>query len=383
MTTATIDPPFDLRATWRRWRVPIAMGVFLLVAAVVLAIVENAPPSRPLDPTDASPDGGRALATLVRDRGVDVVPVRDVAVTPIDAAATVFLPDPRSLSRSELATLSATASDLVVVAPGSRELQALDIGATEPKGGADNSRLSAGCDFGPAAVAGRLHYSGPTYVAPTAVAQCYPSGSADGLVVGTTPHGRVVIFGSPQTLTNDWLDDQGDAALGLGLLTRLPRLLWIVPRPPTQAPADEPHRGLLDLLPARVLWATLQVFVVVVLVALWRGRRLGPVVPEPLPVVVRATETVEGRARLLHAARAHDAAADALRASARERLRDRLGLAADSSPPAVVESVSHRCGWPAAEIQRILYGPAPTDDAALLRLTAELDQLDRAVRRSP
>src|SRR5690606_41722785 len=53
--------------------------------------------------------------------------------------------------------------------------------------------------------------------------------------------------------------------------------------------------------------------VVVVLLAWWQGRRLGPLVTEPLPVVVRASETVEGRGRLYRSRRARDRAAEALR----------------------------------------------------------------------
>jgi hypothetical protein len=382
VTAATVELPVDVRALWRRWRAPAAVVALLLIAAVLLAVVENAPPSRPLDPSDASHQGGRALAQLVRDRGVDVVAVRDVQSSLIASDTSVFVPDPTSLTRDDLASIGSRAGTVVVVAPGLRELQALGVAASPlPRGGADG-RPRPGCSFAPAAVAGRVHYQGGTYAAPAATSQCYGDGVASGLFVDGTGQRRTVVFGSPRTLTNAWLDDEGDAALGLGLLTTSPRLVWVVPRPPTQAAADARHRGLLDLLPDRVLWATFQLFIAVVLLALWRGRRIGPVVAEPLPVVVRATETVEGRARLLRAARARGSAAASLRTATLERLRDRLGLAADAGQPAVVESVARRSGWAAADVDRILYGAQPADDAALLRLTSELDQLDRAVQRS-
>ena len=50
------------------------------------------------------------------------------------------------------------------------------------------------------------------------------------------------------------------------------------------------------------------------LLVLWRARRLGPVVTEPLPVVVRSAEVVEGHGRLYSRAGARDRAAAALRA---------------------------------------------------------------------
>jgi hypothetical protein len=382
MTATTLDVPIDVRALWRRWRTPAVVAALVLLTAVLLAVVENAPPSRPLDPSDASHQGGRALAQLIRDRGVAVIAVRDVTASPITADTTVFVPDPTSLARDDLSYIGRRAGAVVVVAPGRRELQALGVAATPTPVASAGGRPHADCSFPAAAVAGTVHYEGRTYDAPAAAVHCYGDGVESGLFVGGSERRPVVVFGSARTLTNDWLDDDGDAALGLGLLTTSPRLAWVIPRAPTQAASDARHRGLIDLLPDRVRWATLQLFVAVVLLALWRGRRIGPVVAEPLPVVVRATETVEGRARLLRAARARGAAAATLRAATLEHLRDRLGLAADSEPPAVVEPVARRSGWHAADVDRILYGAEPADDAALLRLTSELDQLDRAVRRN-
>ncbi len=64
----------------------------------------------------------------------------------------------------------------------------------------------------------------------------------------------------------------------------------------------------------------LQLAVAVVLLALWRARRLGPVVPESLPVVVRAAEATEGRGRMYRRAGARDRAAGRLRAATRTRI---------------------------------------------------------------
>jgi len=53
----------------------------------------------------------------------------------------------------------------------------------------------------------------------------------------------------------------------------------------------------MHLIPANVTWMVLQLCLVVLLLAVWKGRRLGPLVAERLPVVVRASETVEGLRR--------------------------------------------------------------------------------------
>ena len=67
--------------------------------------------------------------------------------------------------------------------------------------------------------------------------------------------------------------------------------------------------------------------------ALWRGRRLGPVVDEPLPVVVRAAETTEGRARLYRRAEgARTGPPSSLRAATRPRLLAAARAAAGQRP---------------------------------------------------
>jgi hypothetical protein len=386
MSQAVADPaldvPVDLRAAWQRTRLPLLLVLLLLGLAVATAVIRNAPPQRPLDPRDASPVGSRALAELLRGRGVTVDAVRPEAVEAVMAggATSVFVPDPGGLTRSQLTALAASTADLVVVAPTARALAALGIDA-RPADETGDTTLRATCAFPAASVAGPVRFAGVLYDGDDTDDGCYTNGVGVGLFADDRTTGRTVVFGSPETFTNRWLDDEGDAALALGLLGAQPELTWLLPVPPTQAPAGA-RRGLLDLLPDRLLWALLMLVVTMVFVALWRARRLGPVVVEPLPVVVRATETVEGRARLLRAARARDTAAAALRAASVARLRDLLGSGLDATPAAVIEAVARRTGRSGGGVERLLFGAAPADDATLVRLANELTELEESVRRT-
>lgn len=380
--TAVTEAPFDVRAAWRRARFPALLALLALGVAVGLAVVQNAPPERPLDPGDASPVGARALAQLLRDRGVDVTPLAATAALPTDASTTVFVPDPRSLTRGALAELASSTGVVVVVAPTDRELTALSV-PISPVGTTSERTIAPSCGYAAASTAGDIRFAGLLYRASPPATSCYADAEGSGLVVQPGRGGAtIVVVGSPSTFTNSRLADNGDAALGIGLLTQRPHLAWVLPRPPTSPPADATHRGLLDLLPARLLWAVLALFVAVVVVALWRGRRLGAVVVEPLPVVVRAAETVEGRARLLRAARARGTAASALRTATVTRLRDLFGIGPDAAPATLVEGVTRRTGRSGADVESLLYGGEPADDAALVRLADDLDRLEQAVRRS-
>jgi hypothetical protein len=131
------------------------------------------------------------------------------------------------------------------------------------------------------------------------------------------------------------------------------------------------------------VWAGVdELLVALVLLALWRARRLGRVVPEPLPVIVRAAEAIEGRGRMYRAARARDTAAAELRGGARRRLGPRVGAGRNPTPDALVAGVAGHTGRSADEVSALLYGPEPADDTALVRLADDLDALTKEVTGS-
>jgi hypothetical protein len=216
----------------------------------------------------------------------------------------------------------------------------------------------------------------------TTSAACYPAPDGATLLVLHHPDGRTTtLLGSRQPLTNDRLADGGDAALGVGVLGRRPRLVWWTPRITDGAPGAA-RESVLDLVPDGVRFGLLQVVVVLAVVVLWRGRRLGRLVAEPLPVVVRAGEATRGRARLYRRARARGRAARVLRAAAVRRIALRCGLARTADPGAVALVVADRTGRSAADVHALLAGSEPADDASLVALAEALDALETEVRSS-
>ncbi len=156
--------------------------------------------------------------------------------------------------------------------------------------------------------------------------------------------------------------------------------MWLRPDPPTQVGGAT----MWELLSSGLRWSLLPLVLTLALLALWRGRRMGALVPESLPVVVRASETTEGRARLYRSRRARDRAVAALRAGFLERAVPRLGLNSDSGPDAVISSLATRTGEDPDTLGPLLY-PGPTDpyaanDEAMLRLADTLDGLARRLR---
>ena len=130
-----------------------------------------------LDPGDAHPVGGRALAQVLQAQGVRVRIADRLATATSAAAGTVLVDDSTDLlTTAQWRRLAAAAADLVVVAPSFDALGAIapgvDLAGIEPAG-----TVAAGCDLPLARRAGpMLLPSGSTALraaAGTGVAACY------------------------------------------------------------------------------------------------------------------------------------------------------------------------------------------------------------------
>jgi Domain of unknown function (DUF4350) len=374
-----------LRSTARTLRGPAGLLVLLVVASVLAVLLTRTDRSDRLDPDSYAPAGGHALAVLLRDRGVPVTKVGSVedATGRARAGSTLLVPAPGDLSPEELAALAALPGSLVLVGAVDDELDAVAALATTPQAVSPEVRSPA-CSLPAAVRAGDALVGGELYVPSTGSTGtgCYATGGRPSLL--TVPERELVLLGSGGLLRNSHLAERGNASLALGLLGGGDDVLWVVadPNRPIFA-GNDPEDGqqpLSALLPSGLTTGVGQLVLAVVLLALWRARRLGRVVEEPLPVVVRAAEAVEGRGRLYRAARARGPAAEALRSGTQERLARRLGLPPDGSPGGLVGALAGRLGRTPGEVEWLLYGAAPADDDALVRLAGDLRDLEEQTR---
>ncbi|MCP3760734.1 DUF4350 domain-containing protein [Streptomyces sp. TBY4] len=390
------------RDLWTRSRGFLVAFAVLLVAGVGLAALNSGARHGYLDPRSADPFGSRAVAELLKERGVTtrVVTTAAEAADAADPGTTLLVTDPDRLGETQLRDIR-SAIDLsggrtVLLAPSSLSLPSLAPGTrTDDDSTAPDPHLDPGsaCTLPAATTAGRAATGGGlryTTTTPGATG-CYPSAGRPTLLVLPTGvrGGDTVLLGSEGILLNKTLAEEGNASLALQLLGSRPHLVWYMPSLADSSPGDGDgeEQSFLDLIPAGWSWALLQLFVAAAVAALWRARRLGPLVTERLPVLVRASEATEGRARLYRKAGARDRAATVLRAAARERLAALVGVPPSQAhdPAALVPAVAARlkAGPPHhPDPDTLLFGTTPTTDAALIALADHLDALEREVRTS-
>jgi hypothetical protein len=391
------------RDLWRRWRVPLVLVAMIVLGGIVIALLQpGSPATGYLDPSGTDTTGAHAIADLLSGRGDTVI--RAVTPAAAESAArapgqggaggvTLVVTSPGLLTARQLDGLAQVPADLVLIGPGHAALAAL-APQVSLVGPAPVQTLAPGCDLAAARLAGTADMGGaqlavqpqprPRRHRPAAArpALCYPTGGYASLVQYTAAGRVITVLGTGNALTNGSLAQIGNAALALNLLGSHTRIVWLVPGAGLGAagPPSGGQQSVTSLVPLAAYLVTIQLGIAAVLTALWRVRRLGPLVPEPLPVVVRASETVEGHAGLYRSRRARGRAAAALRSAMLARTLPALGLAADAAPGEVVAAFSARSGSGQARIEAMLFGPAPGDDAALVALADDLDALESEVR---
>jgi hypothetical protein len=372
-----------LRSTARRSIFWIVLTVLVVLFAIVSLLTVGVQTSTArLSATNLKPNGAAALISVLRQDGVQVTAPRTLATAIKDASAdvpetTVVLYDPtRILDTDQLGNLGQVAPNLVIIEPSARMLSTLVPGVT--LGGLVATTAHADCGFGPVRRAGTVTglAAGYSAAASSGVDRCLGSFGDYSLIRSNYSNQTVTVVGTTTAFTNESIATAGNAALALGLFGSTKHLVWY--RPSFADHATTGPDGVLPAPPWVPLLAAL-VALVAIAAAVWRGRRLGPMVVERMPVTVRASETLEGRARLYQRASARGHALDLLRMGSIARLAKLCGLPHLATVDDVIGAVCSVTGRPEPAVRALLLDDAPATDAQLVRLSDDLRRLEKDV----
>lgn len=359
---------------WRLWLAVAGVAVLFVAVTVLLAAPRREGP--PLDPRSHGADGTAALLDVARELGADVRIADDLPDAGRPRVALVLLDDLDDPQREEVREWVADGGTLLVADPTSPLVPAVAgvtaVGFLDPP-------LTRGCDVAALAAVDTIAAPGSAvYDVPSGATGCFSRGEGAWLVVRAEGAGTVVALGGPAPLTNAQLSRADNGLLAASLLAPRPGTVVTVLEPALPGSGED---SLLDLVPVGVRLAVIQLGVAFLALALWRGRRLGPPVVEPQPVELPGSELVVAVGNLYQHAAARRRAAEALRADLRRALAERLGLPTTLRDEAVADAVALRLGdrVDRDRVLAALAGPAPGDDAGLVRLSQELSALRRTV----
>lgn len=415
---------------WPRLAIPYSILLVILLGSTIAYSVQQPDPTDRayLSPNSDAAIGGHRLAQLLTTRGVTVRRETGAAQALVAAASgqtTLFIPTPAFVHPFQLRMIKLlpASTRVVLVAPDNQVLSLGNVPARVVGSRLAATARAADCVWTPATQAGTASVVRKRYASWSPVHQCY----GGGLTVVRRGAAEVVLVGADDPFRNDRIGEHHNSTLATALLSTTTSVIWLdlhkperqpdyvddpalasqPPAPPllgrgspdpefyipdTAAPkkssasaqpegAEAPN-PLWDAAPPWTFATVALLALGAVLFALAMGRRLGGPVREPLPIVVRTTETVEGRGRLYQRAKARGPAATTLRVTCRQRLVRLLGLGKDADPPtivAAVNAVTAQAGWPAGYVELVLYGGEPADDRELIRLALDTEALVRTV----
>jgi hypothetical protein len=385
---ATVTEP--LRRQPRRWLTPVIVIVLLVAAALGSTVLGRSAQQNTddLDPANPGYSGAQGLARTLGNHGVAVTVVRsqrELLDQTIDGATTVAITGTMQLSGRTARTAlkhSAPAAGLVLL-DADRAVTA-GMGLPVDSHRAELTNVAAGCPGAEVGESFRIAQATRAYT-PTANSStasiCFPDkvngGGALLSLPATAGRPPVTLVGDDTLITNGDILHADNAAIALRLFGHSNRLIWYVPSLGDISAADSTARSIAPswFQPGLVLAAS-----AVVLLCLWRGRRLGRLVIEPLPVVVRAVETTESRGRMYRKSRDRARALAVLQLATRRRLAAYLGLSASSAVSSVAAASAAVSGRDYHDVLSLLDSPAAHDDSSLLELANTLLALEKEVR---
>ncbi|MBM7276219.1 DUF4350 domain-containing protein [Gordonia rubripertincta] len=392
--------------------VVVVVGAIGLLGASALTVFGAEPgPGVSYDPDNPRPQGARALARIIDEHDGDVRQARGLdeftdAPRP-SGGTTVVVSSVGALNpgtAQQFLDRVSEAHRVILIAPQDNALSLLELPVRLEFGGAPTA-VPARCATAEIAAddtitGGTLGYSSSA----PGVTSCFTTGAASNVLYLPAAAGRPeIVVVSGDMLINDNLALRDNAGVATRLFADADDVLWYIPFFTDEVPTGDEDSDIPAAIGPLIVLAAFAVLALM----LWRGRRFGALVTEPLPAVVKAIETTQARGRMYHKARADARSAAALRIHTLTSLASYLGLpydggratdelaipgwettvargeTADPAVHAIITAVVSATGRDLARVRALLAGPLPTTDTGLVLFTSELTALDKEVRQTP
>ena len=383
-------------ARWQFWIGLVAVGA---VAAAGMQLLDTED-TEPYGLANTDLDGYAALASVLEDEGVEIHRAYSAQVAADlmdehnDASVVVLTRgfQPQEAFVSELKQHHQDGRDVLWMSENSSvladalgdELQAGPVIPTAAAGTPATLEAAQACGLEAARSAASIQASGASLQAETGcfLVESPAEDTADGYALAQTSSGWA--FTAPDAFTNQRITEAGNAAFALGVLgagevSDGDDLIWYTPAGADVGGAEQ-WSSPLDHLPGwfwPLAWWLLICGLVAMLVA---GRRWGPVVSEPLPVSVPASESAHGRGRLYQRSNEVTATARTLRSAHLLRLGRVLRLGPTPPADVIAAAAARASGWDEQRVNELLLTPEVGSSKQLSNYAQQLAHLENDVR---
>ena len=368
----------------------LLVASFILIALGLYVLWPSEKPL-PLDPMNPKAEGSQALARVLARQDVDLTIVRTKKDLEKQLSkqenVTVVISDNRVGIGEGVPELlvSKKVRRSVVLAPTDEVLGQLKTDMAILSEGMAVADPPSHCNnlLGKARTVSKvgLMYT-PMGVMPQGSFQCMsqPGGAQVVLLPRTKDHPETLLLVSASWFVNGSITEDDNAAAALAALSPTQNVVWYSPSESNTAATGGIGFTTRDLLPNWVQPMMILLAWVFLLFAFWRGRRFGRLATEPLPVVVKASETTQSLGRMYAQACEPEPMIAALQEQLRPRLARALYLPSSAGQQALVSALARRSGRKEQELLYLLYG-SPTTESEMVSMARGLTALEQEVIR--
>ena len=365
----------------------VALIVAIWLAVMVWISMQPARTDGSLGIDDQTDDGAAAVTSVLTDHGITVRPAQSITQLRSELQrnpdATVLFHDKyqamatASYERlTELAELVPAHQRVFAGVTDTQQLDLVDgVYATRNLGFIENLETEPTCRLTAAQEAGSIGGFRQGVVIDDEAHGCFGVDDTTGqqdpaYAFAESPEGAI-IFADWRMLSNAGLYDNGTATLALWSLGRADTVIWF--QPDFQFDPDTDGKLSPVQLPD---WARMGIVWAVIVTGIWliyRSRRTGPVVVEPLPAEVPAAETTVGRGRMYAKTKQRSHALATMQQASLARLARLLRLGAQASPDAILNETARQLNLAPQDVQRLY--TAPTDELTTQQFIVWANQL--------
>jgi len=206
--------------------------------------------------------------------------------------------------------------------------------------------------------------------------QCFPADGGYFLEEFTAGRGTVTLLGGRSPFTNEFLSKPDNATFAYQLFGGSGPLVF---GPALPASAFGKPQGPWKALPSPAKSVLIELALAAVLFAAVKGRRFGrPVVSSPVSPIP-SSRLVWATANLFRNSKAAGFSGRILREAALSRI-SRTGSSSPAADGAMIDDIAVRASLDHERAARVLAGPEPADDAQLIQLGRELEELEGALK---
>lgn len=359
-----------------RGKTIIRFSVFLIASFIVILLLTKNVSSVPYSIYNSRDLGSMALANVLKDHGVSVYNVTNRSkFEQFGPGETVAVTGVQYLRPEDMQTLAKTGSKVVYLGATVDFPENKWVKSTA--GRIPEGTLPA-CSVPEAR---QVNFSSAWANALLPIDKnaigCYPASETAeqsyGLVETWEGKTRLIFVSDPRFFTNMNLADGANAALAINLLGDRKTLWWV-----NGAELSSTEEGPSSIAP-ELFGLVLLVSIAIVVWGLGRGRRLGKVIPEKMPIIVHHAEVVYGRARLYRRAGAYTQVANSLRERAAKKLNQLLWMSPTSGTESFYAQTARLTGQSEEQIRQLLRPGSIRGNRELKDIAGKLDELVKTV----